>query len=79
MLCSQFFLKEVVQSIWLLRFLGSMTRKKRKKKRYIYIYIFGSMNNWKVGDFIRTCKCLQFINLYDVNAFFKLYKKWYPN
>ena len=46
MLCSQFFLKEVVQSIWLLRFLGSMTRKKRKKKDiYIYIYIFGSMNN----------------------------------
>ena len=47
MLCSQFFLKEVVQSIWLLRFLGSMTRKKKKKKKdiYIYIYILGSMNN----------------------------------
>ena len=67
MLCSQFFLEEVVQSIWLLRFLGSMTRKKEKKKKK------------RKGDFIRTCKCLQFINLYDVNEFFKLYKKWYPN
>ena len=49
MLCSQFFLKEVVQSIWLLRFLGSMTRKKRKKKDiYIYIYIgfYEQLKSW---------------------------------